>query len=361
MELPAIPNRIETITAFKQNSGMIAAVLPIHYPRSLFRAFDVLPVEVWGPPGTDVSHGGAHLQPYVCSIVHNALSFLKKGGLDLADFIAVPHTCDSLQGFGSILLDFVKPKQSIFPLYLPRGNRPEDLRFLTEEFRQLYRHLSGLTGKKPSEEILLRCIRREEKADDLLRQLYEKRQKVSLSNYSFYHLVRTREYLPAETFISIAEKVLSRKGFDNPKGTAIILSGIVPEPMEVLTTITELGAAVVADDLACCGRRLYASGKSEQPFRRMAERILNAPPDPTRGNSLEERKQYLLRLADQTDARGVVFYDVKFCEPELFDLPRLRAKLKAAGLPSVQIEIDLNDPLSNQIVTRIGAFLEILG
>jgi benzoyl-CoA reductase/2-hydroxyglutaryl-CoA dehydratase subunit BcrC/BadD/HgdB len=60
-------------------------------------------------------------------------------------------------------------------------------------------------------------------------------------------------------------------------------------------------------------------------------------------------------------ARGVVFYVVKFCEPELFDLPDLRRELQEAGVPSMTVEVDLNDPLSQQIRTRLEAFLEMIG
>ena len=91
-----IPTRSQAIQAYKDRGGQIAAVLPIHPPRALLRAFDTLPVEVWGPPAVDASYGGAHLQPYVCSIVRNALSFLLAGGLEVVDYILVPHACDSI-------------------------------------------------------------------------------------------------------------------------------------------------------------------------------------------------------------------------------------------------------------------------
>ncbi|MDE3091560.1 MAG: 2-hydroxyacyl-CoA dehydratase, partial [Chloroflexota bacterium] len=99
-----LPHRIETIRAHKAHGGRVAAVLPIHSPRALFRAFDILPVEVWGPPQVDATRGSAHLQPYVCSIARNALAYLLSGGLDITDLVVVPHTCDSLQGFASILV-----------------------------------------------------------------------------------------------------------------------------------------------------------------------------------------------------------------------------------------------------------------
>ncbi len=369
-----IPKRHEVCRKFKEQGGKVAAVLPIHYPRALLRAFDILPVEVWGPPQVDVSYGGAHLQPYVCSIVHNALSFLKTGGLDETDLIIVPHTCDSLQGFGSILLDFVKPRQPVFPVYLPRGKRQEDVEFLVNEFKSLYRGLEKITGKSPKTDEILKRIEIEEKADAKLKELYEIRGEFSfesgkaksrsskgdaLSTYDFYRVVRAREFLPVEEFIELADEVISEYSFVR-EGVPVILSGIVPEPMEVLNAIEEAGGFVVADDLACCGRRLYGGGKSSEPLKRMAERIIFGPPDVTRGNLIEERFEHLKYLAEVTGARGIIFYTVKFCEPELFDLPDLKNMLKSAGIPSVQVEIDIGDPLPHQTITRLTAFLEVL-
>jgi benzoyl-CoA reductase/2-hydroxyglutaryl-CoA dehydratase subunit BcrC/BadD/HgdB len=324
------------------------------------RAFGLLPVEVWGPPRVDPAPGAAHLQPYVCSIVGNALSFLLSGGLDGADVIIVPHACDSLQGLGSLLLDFVRPRQPVFPLYLPRGRRESDLQFLADECRALYGKLAAATGRAPSEMEMMESIRREEEADRLLAQLHRRRRTLSLTDRAFYRLVRAREYLPAEEFAALAHSVLDAPPADPRAGIPLLLSGIVPEPMALLDAVTERGGAIVADDLACCGRRLYPPGTRADPFHRMAERILNGPPDPTRGSPIAERLRHLVQMAQETGARGVIFYAVKFCEPELFDLPLLRRGLQEAGLPSVPIEVDLNDPLSGQTLTRIEAFLEMV-
>lgn len=358
--ISVIPRRLDVINKYKEQGGYVAAVLPIHYPRALLRAFNVLPVEVWGPPRVDTSHGATHLQPYICSIVHNTLSFLQMGGLDITDVIIIPHACDSLQGLGSVLLDFVPPDKPIVPIYLPRGRRESDIVFLTREFYDVYQRLEAITGRAPSDADLMKCIRREEGADEVLIKLHQSHSCLPLTDIAFYRLIRSREYLPAETFIELAQAVLA-KDIKKPRdGIPILLSGIVPEPMNFLEAISEMGAMIVADDLACCGRRLYLPGRSGDPLRRMAERIIYAPPDPTRGNPIRERREHLLRLIENSGAKGFVFYDVKFCEPELFDLPTLRCELQKAKVPSVTVEVDINDPLSHQTLTRIEAFLEMI-
>ncbi|MGD2159451.1 MAG: 2-hydroxyacyl-CoA dehydratase family protein [Anaerolineales bacterium] len=355
-----IPGRMDAIREYQNGGGSVGAVFPIHYPRALLRAFNVLPVEVWGPPRVKTRYGAAHLQPYICSIVHNALSFLQAGGLEVADLLLVPHACDSLQGLGSILIDFASPRQPVLPLYLPRGRRPGDVDFLADELRSLYSRLEGITGRAPTRGKLMECVLREEAADQLLAELHQRRQELALTDVCLYRVLRSREYLPAERFIPLAQDAFQGVGENGRGKKAIILSGIVPEPMSLFGAISELGGVVVADDLACCGRRLYPLGRNQEPFQRMAERLVHAPPDPTRGSPIPERLDHLLHLAEASKAQGVVFYEVKFCEPELFDIPSLRSGLQEAGLPSLVIEVDINDPLSQRVFTRLEAFLEMI-
>ncbi len=356
----SIPRRSKVASEFKQRGGLVAAVLPIHYPRALFRAFNILPMEVWGPPQVDVSYGSAHLQPYVCSIVRNALSFILTGGVDIADLIMIPHACDSLQGLGSILLDFLPPKQPALPLYIPRGDSKNGKIFLAEELQSLYARLEEITQKSPSDEDLMENIRREERADELLARLHEQRESLQLTNYDFYYNIRAREYLPAEDFIELAQSILIEPKRGQKNGIPIILSGIVPEPMGLLEAISQFGGRVAADDLACCGRRLYLPGSNQNPFLRMAESILSAPPEWSRGSSIQDRLDHLQRMIDSTGAQGVIFYNVKFCEPELFDLPELRKGLGEIGIPTTTIEMDISDPISSQAMTRIEAFFEMI-
>jgi benzoyl-CoA reductase/2-hydroxyglutaryl-CoA dehydratase subunit BcrC/BadD/HgdB len=355
-----IPTRMDTLHEFKQQGGSIAAVFPIHYPRELLRVFNYLPVEVWGPPKVSGNLGEAQFQPYICSIVRNALSFIQSSDFDVVDLLLVPHACDSLQGLGSLLIDFIPPRQPVLTLYLPRGRRQSDLDFLANEFRMIYHRLETITGNSPSPAELMASIHLEEQADGLLSELHVHRPCIPFDDKSFYRLLRSREYLPAEKFIILAQDILSQTVEAELQGTPIILSGIVPEPMDLFKSLSEMGARVVADDLACCRRRLYPAGHSQDPFKRMSERIFNAPPDPTRGSPILDRFEHLMRLVKASSARGVIFYDIKFCEPELFDLPLLRQGLLKSGIPSLPVEVDISDGHSQPVLNRLEAFLEMI-
>lgn len=358
-----IPSRLEVIRRHKDAGGRVAAVYPIHYPRALLRAFGILPVEVWGPPGVNTGPGDVHLQAYTCGIIRNGLSFLLSGGLDPVDVIVVPHGCDSLQGLGSVLIDFIQPRQPVLTLYLPRGDGSDGgnaIEFFAAEFRSAFEALGRITGKEPDRGALLAAIEIEERAAERAAALLRTRRRLPLDDRSFYSLLRAREFLPAEDFEALAAGALAAGSGEAQDGTPVVLSGIVPEPSEVLDVINQAGGFVAGDDLVCTGRRVYPPGADADPFRRMAQGILAASPDSTRGSSVDRRAAHLLRLCEEAGARGVVFYNVKFCEPELFYHPQIRKRLSGAGIRSVVIEGDLTGQLPRQTVTRIEAFLESL-
>ncbi len=355
-----IPTRKEIIEKAKSEGKKIAAIYPIHYPRELFRAFNIQPIEVWGPPKTDTKKANAHLQSYICSVVQSGLAFYLEGHLDVTDIIAVPHSCDSLQGLGSIFKDFIKPKQELVTIYLPREKNKENVKFLSSELKNIYKQLAEFCGFKPNDEKLMEEIKTEEEIDELVLKLYRSRENIPLSSREFYTILRSREYLPPDKFKSILEYAIMHASKGKLNKTGVVISGLLPEPMDILDVIDEIDGFVAIDDMACCMRRVYGKGNSNNPFKRMAERIINGTPDPTKGNSFDERFVFLKSLTEISRARGVIFYNVKFCEPEYFYYPILKDKLNKVGIKSLMIETDINEPISQQTITRIKAFIEML-
>ena len=57
----------------------------------------------------------------------------------------------------------------------------------------------------------------------------------------------------------------------------------------------------------------------------------------------------------------MILHVLKFCEPELFDVPAIRAGLRRARRAgAATLEGELEAELSGQTVTRIEAFVEML-
>jgi benzoyl-CoA reductase/2-hydroxyglutaryl-CoA dehydratase subunit BcrC/BadD/HgdB len=355
----AIPSRKDALRRMREAGYCIAAVLPIYYPRALLRACGFHPIEVWGPARVDARGGDLRFQAYTCAIVRNAVSLLSEGKLDPADVLLVPHTCDALQGMGSVLGDFVKPHQRVLTLYHPRSGGPVAISFLVDELRRLQQELSAHGGREPTAADWDEALGVEADADAALAALYRDRGRLPLTDREFYTLVRAREYLPPDEFAALSSGV-ARSEQSQPHGIPLLLSGIVCEPMAVFDQINSVGGRIAADDLACGYRRLYPPVADGPPLERLARALLGTAPDPTRGSPIAERADALARRMRESGAKGLLVYDVKFCEPELFDLPRLRARLAEAGFPMLHVEHELTPAVSQQTLTRIEAFLETL-
>ncbi|MBI2059461.1 MAG: 2-hydroxyacyl-CoA dehydratase [Nitrospirae bacterium] len=348
----------------RNRNQKIAAVMPYHYPRALLRAHGIHPIEVWGPPGVDSSAGNQHFQAYTCALVRQAASFLIGQGPGMIDLVLIPHNCDALQGMGSVLRDFAGLPSPVLTVYLPKGRREADLQYLSKELRRLATVLGEISGRSPSDTELCEAIAIESAADEVFSDACLHRRRYPVSDRTFYQALRSREYLPPGQFVEFFRSLPAnpQDGDPVPSRVKLLLSGIVPEPMDLFDRLNEMGAEVVSDDLACGSRRLYRTPHNgpQDPYDLMAATLMGVPPDPISGAPIPDRIEYLLARVRESGARGVLVYDVKFCEPELFDLPQVRDALTSAGFPFLYVEHELGATLSGQALTRMEAFVEML-
>jgi benzoyl-CoA reductase/2-hydroxyglutaryl-CoA dehydratase subunit BcrC/BadD/HgdB len=332
--------------------------MPIHYPRAMLRAHRLHPIELWGPPHIARHEGNRHFQAYACDIVVKAMSFIRSGGIDGTRAILVPHTCDALQGMGSVLTDFLRPDQRVLTLYLPRGRRTSDHDFLCNELERLGQNLADVSGHEPSQAEWAEAFEAEDAADAALASLYQQRAQLAVSDRDFYTMVRGREYLTAEQFCELAAAL--PKGEAPRRGVGLMISGIVADPLELFDRIDDMGAHVAGDDLACGFRRIYSASAEHDPLVRTANRLMSCPPDPTCGTPIHERVEALQTRMRALGARGLLIYDPKFCEPELFDVPLLRKHLSQAGFSVLHVEFEMGEAIPHQTLSRIEAFVETL-
>jgi benzoyl-CoA reductase/2-hydroxyglutaryl-CoA dehydratase subunit BcrC/BadD/HgdB len=358
------PPRKAYIRQQKQDHGrQLFGVFPAQYPREILWAMNVLPVEIWDPP-LEMIQSNAHLQTYICSVVKLGLELILQGHCRDLDGFLFPHTCDSIQNMASIVHDYLDLKKPCYFFYHPKAPYTDSSRlFYLEELRELVSALEEQLGPLDPSQLKQRVEQGQQMAS-LLRQIYQARAhgQFQASNTEFYQVIRQGEYLHPDQFIPLLEQFLSASKGGADKRRGVILSGVLPNPPEILTLLDDLGVQVADDDLLNCGRRLLAPPSSAgDPFEAMTESYFGLPACSTRDSSVDERLDFLLGKIDETGARGVIFWLVKFCEPELFDVPQMAEALKRRGLATLIIDSDLNQGLSGQHSTRIEAFVEMLG
>lgn len=359
-----MPERKNYIEHQKTEYGRkLLGVFPAHYPKEILWALNILPVEIWDPP-IQTSRAGAHLQPYICSVVKLGLELILQNKCQVLDGFLFPHTCDSIQNLSSIVNDYLSIDTPCFFFYHPKAPYHESSRrYYRKQLDHLKFRLESHFGPLDTKQ-LKHSIQQSRKIAILLNKLYALRAAMQLdvSNHDFYTMVRQGEFLHPDDYIfRLTEFLSASKGVTDLNGPSILLSGIVPTPSELLPLLDQLSVQVVNDDYLCCQRRIASSfPDDEDPFETLTASYFSMPPCSTKNSSLADRLNYILKMAETGGAKGIIFNLIKFCEPELFDIPQLVKGLKAAGLATLTLDSDINQGMSGQLVTRVEAFIEMI-
>lgn len=351
----------------------MAAVCPARAPAEIFWAHGIRMLELWDPPAVEAGHATAHLPPMTCGVVRQGFDRLVAERSPGPDLLLFPHTCDSLQNLGSLMRDLMgEPRPCLF--FCPPTGRSDGMAeaFLEAQIGALDAELDRLMGPAHPG-ALERALDWGRRHAQLLGALYDRRAsgKWKLSNGRFYDAARSYEHLGPEEAMARIETLLTEPAGDAPGHTPLVFSGVVPAPAGLLDRLDALGVRIAEDDFMACGRRVprtEAQKRGERPieeegwnpYRILARRLLAAPPCSTVGSPIEERLAFIESLVARSKSKGVVFLSLKFCEPDLFEVPSLAAGLKAQGIPVLSVDVELGPATPAGLVTRIEAFLESL-
>ena len=355
--------RKEYLLRQKKDGRQIFGVFPAQYPKEIFWAMNVVPAEIWDPP-LEMTATHAHLQPYICSVVKLGLELILQGKCDFVDGFLFPHTCDSIQNMASVIYDYIDAQRPCYFFYHPKepyGKAAQD--YYLDQLKRLVKLLENQCGPLDMDNFKQR-VRQGQQISRLFHELYDLRARggLALSNEGFYSVVRRGEYLfPDDLIQELESSIAINKREEKKENTAVILSGVLPNPPELLKLLDDLNIPIAHDDLLIGSRRLLVPPSHlADPFAQLTESYFKMPPCTTKASSISRRKEYLFRLIDITGAKGLIFNVVKFCEPEWFDIPNLLDELRKRGIPSLVLDTELNQGLSGQIKTRVEAFIEMI-
>ncbi len=338
-------------------------------PEELIHAAGALPFGIAG--GREgFAWADAHLQAWACSLARSCLGLGLQGRLNFLDGLIIPHTCDTTRNLGGIW-KHVKPLPMMENYLLPRQvDRPSARSYLIGELGRLKAKLEQCTrteinARRLSESISLYNIGR-----SLMRRLfaYHVEHPEVIGNRDIYTIIKSSLCMPKEDhnrLLTELDQALDReprKSPDHCRRIRVALSGKVWEPPDIMDILDDGGAVVVADDLATGHRHIDADvSEAGDPIEALAQRQLNRIPCGCFESRFRERGRFLVDMARQSGASGMIFIHLKYCEPENFDYPDMKSACESAGIPTVKVETELGNISLGQLETRLQAFLEMIG
>ena len=332
-------------------------------PVELIHAAGFIPVRIWGG-SRGVQKAYSLVPSFICPYMRLSLEGALEGEFRFLSGIVQGYTCDVACGVVNIFRGNFG-MELVHNLALPYNDNPDARRFLRSGLEELCEKLSRMGGMI-TETSLEESVRLYEGIRSILAGLFALQSQgvfpLSAADLwavvSSYFVTPPREYLD---MISGLDGHLKDAAPCRPEGIPVVVSGSVLEDEGALAVVEGSGFRVAADDL-CTGRRgfLPTAGQGQSPMERMVDRLMNRLPCPSRSHP-RDRIPGLLRLVEESGAKGVIFLFQKFCTPHLADHPRVAQALKEAGIPSMAIEMDEYGLIKAQVATRLETFSSMLG
>ena len=178
-------------------------------------------------------------------------------------------------------------------------------------------------------------------------------------------IIKAGEFMDKAIYTKAIKEInegLKAEGESTFKGTKVIVTGLLSEPVEVLEIFDENQVAIVGDDLSMGSRkwRTEARADVEDVFMKMAYRIADQVGDTFLYEPDKRKGQMMIDMVKEKGADAVVVMMMKFCDPEEYDYPIYKAELEAAGIPELYLEIDQQLATFEQVRTRVQSFTEML-
>ena len=290
----------------------------------------------------------------------------------IADMYIGETTCDGKKKAWEILGEDVP----VHVMDLPQMKREKDIKAWAEEIKELKKVIEEFTGNKVTAESLSESIKLINNKRKALSRLYEcrKADKVPISGRDALVISQKAFYDDPARFTQMTNKLCDELEQRIKDGVSVVKEGtkrilLTGTPLAVpnwkLHNIIETSGAVVVCEEICTGTRYFENLVDEtkttidEQIDALANRYMGincACFTPNTG-----RIDDIIRLAKEYKVDGVIDVNLKFCS--LYDVEgyTVERALKEACIPVMGIETDYTDNDAEQLRTRIGAFIEMIG
>lgn len=366
--------RPKELIEHQEKGGKVFGTFCVYVPDEIVFAADAIATGLCGGSQFWVSGGEKVLPVNTCPLIKASVG----ARLDktcpffrIADMYVGETTCDGKKKAWEILGEDVP----MHVMNLPQMKRRKDVDAWAEEIEDFRKVVEEFTGNKVTTEKLAAAIQLINNKRRALERLYHlrKNEKLPISGKDVLLVSQIAFYDDPKRFAAMTNALCEELEERVKNGVSVFEDGtkrimLTGTPLAIpnwkLHHIIETsGAAVVCEEM-CTGTRYFENLVDEtrtavaDQVAALAERYMNINCACFTPN--HARVDDILRLAKEYKVDGVIDVNLKFCN--LYDAEGffVERALKEEGIPVLGIETDYTDTDSQQLRTRIEAFVEML-
>lgn len=367
--------RIKELVDARAEGRKVVGTYCTFVPEELILAVDGICVGLCAGADFAVEEVEKYLPRNTCSLIKSTFGF-KLGGvcpyLEASDLVVGENTCDGKKKAYEIFDTIIN---KMYVMDLPQVKNELGRVLMRAEYIKFKEKMEAISGKEINLDALQNAIEIANNKRKALHRLQNLRindpapisglDSLLINQVSFYDdPVRFTDSVN-KICDELEERVSIGKGVA-PHGTARLLVSGCPMaiPNWKVPKIVEASNAVIVCEESCIGERgirnLVANEATtvDGLIDALVDRYMDIDcaiytPNPDRLNHI--KKMYRKYNAD-----GVILYGLNFCTPYLVEAVTVEKKLQKEEIPVLKIETDYSQEDTEQIMTRIETFIEII-
>ena len=358
-------NPQQLVAEAKSQGKKVVGYRCIYVPEEIIHAAHMFPYPLFGTP-EPISKADSYLQPNVCEFVRNLFDIALGGKMDFLDGLILCNTCDAIRRLHYYWNAYIKTPHA-YIINNPQMMQGEAAsKYYRKEIEIFKGEVEKLAGKEIGSEQLHNAIELYNETRGLLRELYSlmKSSPPLISGSEALDISMASMLMPKEKcnplLRQLIEEVKDRKEIPGEDGPRILVTGSIIDNPALLQLVEESGGRVVAEDLCTSIKYFWHEVKeNKDPLDALCQYNLGRcfcacthPP--------EARFDYLRELVDEFSIDGVIYFNLKYCDPFAYEGVLFRDKLQALGIPTIVLEAEHNLSGMGQLKTRVQAFMEML-
>jgi benzoyl-CoA reductase/2-hydroxyglutaryl-CoA dehydratase subunit BcrC/BadD/HgdB len=335
-------------------------------PEEVIHAAGLHPFLILGT-NEPIRRSAALLPDNACSLARSNLELVLGDQATFFDGFVLSQVCDTTQHLSDIWRR--KLPDHYFESFLaPRQvARPSARAWYAEESQRLRSALEHYTGRQITDDELWGSFRLYNENRSLLRRLYAIKQEAPglMTNREFFDMAKACFFMAKEDHNRLLQEILDwaeqdRARFADQQGYfKVVMAGIVVEPSAIYDMIDQVKGNIVADNLCTASRYIYHDVEiGPDPAEALADRHLRKPLFSPINADPAGIPADLVELYRRVGAEAIFYCQIKYCESQAYDLPDIKVRMRAEGIPFLELETEYQTTRPAQMRTRLEAFRE---
>jgi len=348
----------------KKKIGFTCAYTPV----PLIEAAGFSPFRIF--PETKAPDQAGHLlHDNLCPHVKKVLDRALENDLPELEGMVFINSCDTMRRLADAW-QVARPDDKIILIDLPSGMNSLSLDFLSKEYERLSRTLFKWNDETLDPEIISQKIKKKISQWNLLADSIKKIEAKMTQKFfpgyasSLQQIINTAATQSIDQALAMAKSKIEPENPCKSLTAPIFVFGNLLFDPKVYDLFEEWNVQVAGTDFCTSSRFVtqVEQGPDDNIFRSLADSYLKQTPcartmDTTMPGSIAQR---IVERAKQTNAKGVIGFTLKFCDPYLARIPMIRQALQNESIPFLMLEGDCTTGSMGQQQTRIEAFTEML-